>query len=210
MPFPVDVPDFNIADIDVKTGRTSINWDKVLKEDGDTTLVCFHNTKSYWPVAYHPGTKSVYIPYHDYCLEMNADMSNPNGYSQRSGRVRPGVPIEKAHALVKLNLETGETTKFLESAVPGNGAVLATAGNLIFWGDMNRRFRAFDAENGRILWETMLGGIVQMSTITYAVDGKQYIAVMTGDGNSATRNPVDLADLTTPRGHNAIYVFALP
>jgi len=49
-----------------------------------------------------------------------------------------------------------------------------------------------------------------MSTITYAVDGKQYIAVMTGDGNSATRNPVELAGLTVPRGHNAIYVFALP
>jgi hypothetical protein len=49
-----------------------------------------------------------------------------------------------------------------------------------------------------------------MSTITYAVDGKQYVAVMSGDGNSATRNPIDLAGLTTPKGHNAIYVFALP
>jgi hypothetical protein len=62
---------------------------------------------------------------------------------------------------------------------------------------MNRRFRAFDAESGKIVWETILGGIVQMSTITYAVNGKQYVAVMTGDGNSATRNPVDLAGITT-------------
>ena len=70
--------------------------------------------------------------------------------------------------------------------------------------------RAFDAVDGTILWETVLGGVIQMSTITYAVDGKQYVAVMTGDGNSATRNPVSLAELTVPRGHNAIYIFALP
>ena len=54
MPFPVDVPEFNISNIDVETGRTEINWDNVLKKDGDTVLSCFHNTRSYWPMAYHP------------------------------------------------------------------------------------------------------------------------------------------------------------
>ena len=44
--------------------------------------------------------------------------------------------------------------------VPGNGAMLATAGNLVFHGDMNRRFRAFDAETGKKLWEAILGGNV--------------------------------------------------
>ncbi len=210
MPFPEDIPDFNIADIDVNTGKTTINFDKVFKEDGDKTLVCFHNTRSYWPLAYHPGTNSLYVPYHDYCLTMQAEVASPTGYGLREGIVRPGVPLEKAHVLAKVNLTTGKITRLYESAVPANGAVLTTAGNLVFWGDMDRRFRAFDAETGKILWETLVGGIVQMSTITYAVEGKQYVAVLSGDGNSATRNPVDLAGLTTPRGHNAVYVFALP
>jgi alcohol dehydrogenase (cytochrome c) len=210
MPFPEDVPDFNIADIDVNTGRTTINFDKVFKKDGDKTLVCFHNTRSYWPLAYHPGTNSLYVPYHDYCLTMQAEVASPTGYGLREGVIRPGVPLEKAHVLAKVNLTTGKITRMFESASPANGAVLATAGNLVFWGDMDRRFRAFDAESGQILWETILGGVIQMSTITYAVDGKQYVAVMSGDGNSATRNPKDLAGLSTPRGHNAIYVFALP
>jgi outer membrane protein assembly factor BamB len=83
-------------------------------------------------------------------------------------------------------------TRLYEGGVPGNGAVLATAGGLIFWGDMNRRFRAFDAKDGEILWESLLGGIVQMSTISYAVEGRQYIAVMTGDGNSANPLPDDV------------------
>jgi len=88
---------------------------------------------------------------------------------------------------------------------------LATAGDLIFWGDLNRRFKAFDADTGKILWETILGDSIQNSTITYAIDGKQYVAVMTGDGQSATAGPLSQAkELKVPRGHNAIYVFALP
>jgi alcohol dehydrogenase (cytochrome c) len=210
MPFPEDVPDFNIADIDVNTGKTTINFDKVFKKDGDKTLVCFHNTRSYWPLAYHPGTNSLFIPYHDYCLSMQAEVASPTGYGLREGVLRPGVPLEKAHVFAKVDLTSGRITRLYESAYPANGAVLTTAGNLVFWGDMNRRFRAFDAESGKIVWETILGGIVQMSTISYAVNGKQYVAVMTGDGNSATRNPVDLAGITSPQGHNAVYVFALP
>ena len=189
---------------------TEINWDNVFKRDGDTVLSCFHNTRSYWPMAYHPGTNAIYVAFHDYCLGMTADLSSPSGWTNRAGRLRPGVDLDKAHALGKIDLTTGVLTRLYESAVPGNGAVLATAGDLIFWGDADRRFRAFTVDDGEVLWEIILGGVIQMSTITYAVDGKQYIAVMTGDGNSATRNPVELAGLTVPRGHNAIYVFALP
>jgi hypothetical protein len=49
-----------------------------------------------------------------------------------------------------------------------------------------------------------------MSTITYAVSGRQYVAVMTGDGQSATANPLRVTGTKTVRGHNEIYVFALP
>ena len=209
-PFPEDVPEFNIADIDVETGATEINWNNVFKEDGQTVLTCYHNTRSYWPMAYHPLTNSVYVAFHDYCLEMTADLSRESGFRDRSGVLRPGVEPARAYALARVELATGRTTRLYEGGVPGNGAVLATAGDLVFWGDMNRRFRAFDAESGTILWETILGGIIQMSTITYAVDGRQYVLVMTGEGNSATRNPVEMAGLTVPRGQNAVYVFSLP
>ena len=210
MPFPADVPEFNVANIDVETGVTEINWDNVFKQNGDTVLSCYHNTRSYWPMAYHPGRNAIYVAFHDYCLSMTADLSSPSGWTDRVGQIRPGVDLAKAHVLGKIDLSTGELTRLHESAVPGNGAVLATAGDLIFWGDADRRFRAFAADDGEVLWESVLGGVIQMSTISYAVEGKQYIAVMTGDGNSATRNPIKIAGLTVPRGHNAIYVFSLP
>lgn len=209
-PFPADTPDFIVSDIDVKTGKTTINWDRVLKKAGDKSRICFYNTRSYWPTAYHPGNNSWYIPFHDYCVEMTKS-ANPDEEDERNGVIRPGVDLQKAHGLVKVDVSTGKVTRMFESGVPGNGAVLATAGDLIFWGDMSRRLRAFDADSGKLLWETILGGMVQTSTITYAVNGKQYVAVMTGDGNSATRNPIELSGIEQPpEGHNELYVFALP
>ena len=59
--------------------------------------------------------------------------------------------------------------------------------------------------------KTIPGGIIQNCTSTYPVDGDQYIAVLTGYGISQTSGPLArVPDITPPRGHNAIYVFALP
>jgi outer membrane protein assembly factor BamB len=87
--------------------------------------------------------------------------------------------------------------------------VLATAGDVVFWGDLDGKFRAFDAENGKILWEQALGGPVQNSTITYGVNGKQYIAVFTGIGLN-TAGVIDQAGIKPNRTYNALYIFALP
>ena len=88
--------------------------------------------------------------------------------------------------------------------------MLATAGGLIFHGDMSQKFKAFDAENGKELWQTTLVGNPSVSTITYAVKGKQYIAVMTGDNPKMPELLNEFPELKTPRQHNAIHVFALP
>ena len=64
-----------------------------------------------------------------------------------------------------------------------------------------------------MLWETVVGGIVMTSTITYAVNGKQYVAILTGDGQSVTAGPLGLTkkSMAAPvRGHNSVVVFALP
>jgi alcohol dehydrogenase (cytochrome c) len=113
--------------------------------------------------------------------------------------------------IAKVDMETGQIDRIHTQRAPSNGAVLLTAGELVFWGDMDRRFRALDADNGDILWETIVGGIVQNSTITYAVDGRQYIAILTGEGTGGTASKAALVpELDLVRGHNAIYVFALP
>ena len=51
-------------------------------------------------------------------------------------------------------MTTGEIRRIYEGRAAGNGAVLATAGDLVFWGDITQVLRAFDAETGKILWQS--------------------------------------------------------
>jgi glucose dehydrogenase len=90
--------------------------------------------------------------------------------------------------------------------------MLATAGDLLFWGDIAGILRAFDPETGKILWQSEpLGGTVQTSTITYAVDGKQYVAVINAESLMGARTLATAAGATLPpRTGNTINVFALP
>lgn len=203
-PFPYDTPNFLISDIDGKTGKTTINWNLVFKDKGEPDhTICFFNTRSYWPTAYSPKTNSLYVPYNDNCLQMSLS-------GRRKAVPGPKSDPSKLAGVAKINMSTGEIQPFYLGESETNGSVVTTAGDLVFWGDLNRRFYAFDAESGKILWKTILGGSISVSTITYAVNGKQYVAVMTGDG-LLTQSLVNLTpDLKPPRGGNAVYVFALP
>jgi alcohol dehydrogenase (cytochrome c) len=198
-PFPYDTPNFHLSRVDGETGKTHINWNLVMKSAEDKQVVCFSNTKSYPPMAYNPTNNSIYVPYIDICFDRKAKFDNEDKHV-RDMMQRPGGDPNALGGLMKINMESGEFKRLYSSPVPGDhGAVLATAGQLVFWGDQNRRFRAFDADSGKVLWETVLGGAIENSTITYAVNGKQYIAVLTGDGTA-----------TVPDNHTGIYVFALP
>ena len=86
-------------------------------------------------------------------------------------------------------------------------SLVATGGGLLFGGDANGRFRAFAQETGDILWEINLGSPVTGFPISYAVDGRQYIAVSTGTG--AGINLRMTPELRPSRGNN-LFVFALP
>jgi len=208
-PFPYDTKEFLISDIDVKTGKTQINWDVVLKQPGERHVICFWNTRSYWPTAYHPGTNSLYVAYNDNCLDMTRANPATKQNERRVGIQRPGGNPDEFGGIAKINLSTGEILRFDLQRAPGTGAVLATGGGLIFHGDVNRRFRAFDAASGKMLWEQILGGPISVSTIAYAVNGKEYISVIAGD-NLAAGGLARQAGMKTNPGHNTIYTFALP
>jgi alcohol dehydrogenase (cytochrome c) len=212
-PFPYDDPNINMNDIDLKTGQTKINFDKVFKKDGDKILGCYHNTRGLWSIAYHPAKNAVYVPFQDQCLSMTANMKTKVGWGPRAGVMRPGIDPNKFMNIARIDISTGEMKILYSQPQAGQGSALVTAGDLVFWGDMNRRFRAFDADSGQVLWESIVGGMVMNSTITYAVNGKQYVMIFTGEGQSVSSGPLSLTQKSMAkavRGHNSIYVFALP
>jgi alcohol dehydrogenase (cytochrome c) len=208
-PFPFDTPDFLIGNIDGRTGRVSLNKDKLFKGPSDRRVICYWNTRSYWPTAYHPGVNSLFVPYIENCLDMTTAGPGNEPRERRVGIPRPGSDPNSWAGLMKIDMATGEMKPIHAGRAPSNGAVLTTSGNLVFWGDLDQRFRAFDAESGKMLWEQTLGGPVQNSTITYAVNGKQYIAVLTGSG-ALSGGLMDQAGIKPNRAYNALYVFALP
>ena len=203
-PVPVDAPNLAISNIDEKTGLTTINWDVVMKKPGDHHVICYWNGRSYWPTAYDPETNSLYTSYVDNCLDMTAN----GGSGIRHGVLRDGSKMDALGGLAKINLSTGEMLKFGVENAPGTGALLATAGGLIFHGDINRRFSAYDDKTGQQLWQSILGGPISVSTITYEVNGKQYVAVITGD-NLANGVLARQSGVQLTTGANAIYAFAL-
>jgi glucose dehydrogenase/cytochrome c553 len=218
-PFPEASDSFLLSGIDVDTGATIINRELILDRPGAHRVLCYFNTRSYWPGAYSPKTNSLYMSYIKNCLNMTAaaaaTRNSPATPESRIGLPKPGVPLEELNGMAKVNMETGEITQWPSGAIPNNSAILATAGDLLFWGDINRRFRAQDAESGAVLWETVVGGPVSMGNISYAVNGRQYIAVITGQNlshpglNTGTMGPVQL-NLRNNLGGNGLYVFALP
>ena len=60
--------------------------------------------------------------------------------------------------------------------------VLSTAGGLVFGGTDEGNFFALDAETGKPLWDTQLGGQVRSNPMSFSVDGKQYVAIAAGYG----------------------------
>ena len=116
-------------------------------------------------------------------------------------QIAPGT--ENLGTVRAISAETGETS-WLHEQRAGTYSLMTTGGGLVFGGDHNGRFRAFDHETGEVLWEVNLGGIVSGYPVTYAVDGVQYIAVNTGGGSmNLTR------EIRPSRGSN-VFVFALP
>jgi alcohol dehydrogenase (cytochrome c) len=90
--------------------------------------------------------------------------------------------------------------------------ILATGGGLLFTGAMDRQFIAYDQDTGEEVWSTGLTGVPNASPITYEVDGRQYVALVTGMGNPlASGLPGFTPELPLPPVNSAsLYVFALP
>ena len=196
-----------VLDIDTATGRATMNEELIPTAIGQELLICPSNGggKDWMAAAYSPLTNAIYNPLQNACT--------PGLTTDRDLNVRIEIgPGETNLGTVRAtSVSTGEDLWEFETRAAITSSVLATGGGLVFAGDYDRRFRAFDDTTGEVLWETILGGQIGGTPITYAVDGRQYVAIPVGptlisNGYYAPVTP----ELRPGGGGNAINVFALP
>ena len=88
------------------------------------------------------------------------------------------IPAEEQWGNVTaVDYNTGKIRWQVKTPEPMIGGVLATAGGLVFTGEGNGLFKAYDAETGAVLWKFQAGAGVNAPPASYTVDGKQYIVV---------------------------------
>jgi PQQ-dependent dehydrogenase (methanol/ethanol family) len=152
------------------------------------------------PMAVNPKLRMVYAANLHQPMTYHVEESKYPGGKLWLGGAFKTIPSEKQWGrLAAVNLDTGKIAWKFDTEQPLIGGVLATAGDLVFNGEGNGLFRAFDARNGKKLWEYQAGAGVNAPAVSYMVHGKQYVAVAAG-GNT---------QLDFKRG-NSVVVFALP
>ncbi|MDP6581114.1 MAG: PQQ-binding-like beta-propeller repeat protein [Vicinamibacterales bacterium] len=176
-----------ISDIDGATGEVTGNAEVTFTRMGQEVLSCpgWGGGKN-WPAgAYSPLTNTMFVPMQNMCARVLSTETDPERLTlyQLAARFQLAPGKEDRGSVWAISAETGEATWLYEQPA-GTQAVVATGGGLVFGGDANGRFRAFDQETGEVLWEINLGSPVLGFPITYAVDGRQYVAASTGDANN--------------------------
>ncbi len=201
--------------IDPKTGRPEIDPEHKPRT-GATIGYCpsIWGGKNWPPAAFSPKTRMIYIPANEnLCASINGDPQVKGGRSTLL--LSPGA--DHIGEVQAWNVDTRErvwTHKYATS--PTWGSMLVTGSGLVFTGGTNdRKFHALDASTGKLLWEFPTNSGILAPPVSFMLDGKQYIAVVSGWGVDS-RIMQQRLNLTSPGKFpevpegGAIWVFALP
>ena len=210
-----------VTAINPETGYKTIN-PYTIPQLEEQRLICsnHYGAKSWPPAAFNPITRKLFLPLNEGCLEVGPDgryqILTTN--IQMREALFPGSNGNMGR-IQALDLDTQEFDWRHRQPSPVISSILATAGGIVFAGDLNRHFRAFDDDTGEILWEALLDDVPSSTIITYEIEGIQYVAIVAGQTGYHVNDwarmygifaePEGMPVNAAPKGGAAIWVYAL-
>jgi alcohol dehydrogenase (cytochrome c) len=202
-----------IVGVDVENRKGITNPEIDITEIRQEKLVCptTQGGINWNSVGYSPQTNAVYAPTNNTCMRFSLRPVTPTvGLHHSSATTfpteRPGFD-GMVGQFTAVDVATGATKWTYHQRAGIGGSVLTTAGGLVFVTDDARRFRAFDADTGAILWEQILNSSAGGFPVSYSVNGVQYIAIAAGGGVNYRRHTPEVKQRG---GGNTLFVFRLP
>jgi lanthanide-dependent methanol dehydrogenase len=218
--------------VDLKTGKPIENHEKATGMGKTVRDICpaAPGGKDWQPSSWSPRTRLLYIPHNNLCMEMEGVEANyiaGTPYVGAEVKMYAGPGGHRGEFSAWDPVQRKKIWSIKEAFPAWSGAV-ATAGDIVFYGTMDRWFKAVDARSGQLLWQFRTGsGIIGQPVSFKGPDGKQYIAIADGVGGwsgaivSAKLDPRDqtaalgfvgaMGDLPQQTGAGGtIYVFTLP
>ncbi|HWQ33488.1 MAG TPA: PQQ-binding-like beta-propeller repeat protein [Blastocatellia bacterium] len=153
--------------------------------------------------AFNPGTNMLYVPAVDWCgtFRKAEEARFVQGQTYMGGSYIADPPTKSRGWLTAIDASTGKVAWRYESSRPMLAAVTTTSSDLIFTGELTGDFLALDARTGKVLYRFNTGGPMNGGVVSYAINGKQYVAVASGSASGFWQ---------AAPGSSTIVVFSLP
>jgi alcohol dehydrogenase (cytochrome c) len=173
------------------------------------TGVCpdVHGGNNFWPAAYSQKTRLVYIPGNESCVTITPDPTQ-----HIPGKFTGGGYVNEERVTSRLTMidpASGELKKFKDLPYGNLSGVLATSGGIIVTALLDGTVLALDDETLETLWSINLGAGFAAPPMSYAVDGKQYIAIASGIGGVGKQKLSKSPEMKNQPNATMLFVFGL-
>jgi alcohol dehydrogenase (cytochrome c) len=163
---------------------------------------------NYWPSSYSPKTKLLYIPALSNCVTVTVDREKHTAQRGWNGGLSQTEDRWESN-LTAIDPLTGEIKKNVHLRYPNYAGTLATGGGLVFLALLDGTVAAYDDTTLDELWKINVGSGFSAPPMTFEVNGKQYIGIVSGPSPVARGRLVNTPELKEQRNALVLYVFGL-
>mgnify|MGYP001276766014 FL=1 len=206
----------NIFSVDRETGRLTYREDIAKANIGDTYTACpgIYGGHNWQSATYDDARHLLFLPVHQLCSDMTpreVDLG-PGGGGYGADAATYPMPGKEglAGALLAIDVRTMEVRWKIEQPALFLSGALSTDGGLLFIGDLDRHFQAFDTQTGARLWSTRLPAPAHGYPVTYEAEGRQFVAIPAGIGVFRALTAVIFPDIYQPPDGQGLFVFSVP